>query len=79
MELEIDENITVGSELFVKLLGIYIDNCLTFTDHISSYCNKAARQLNALSRKSNYLDLNSKKLNLRSFVLSNFTYFPIVW
>ena len=32
-----------------------------------------------LSRISKYLDLNCRKLIFRSFVLSNFTYCPIVW
>ena len=79
LKLKIDENITLAPESFVKLLGIYIDSRLTFTDHVSSCCNKAARQLNALSRISKYLDLNCRKLIFRSFVLSNFTYCPIFW
>ena len=79
LKLKIDENITLAPEPFVKLLGIYIDSRLTFTDHVSSCCNKAARQLNALSRISKYLDLNCRKLIFRSLVLSNFTYCPIVW
>ena len=61
LKLEIDENITLAPEPFVKLLGMYIDNRLTFTDRVSSCCNKAARQLNAVSRISKYLDLNYKK------------------
>ena len=79
LKLKIDENITLAPEPFVKLLGIYIDSRLTFTDHVSSCCNKAARQLNALSRISKYLDLNCRKLIFMSFVLSKFIYCPIVW
>ena len=79
LKLKIDENITLAPEPFVKLLGIYIDSRLTFTDHVSSCCNKAARQLNALSRISKYLDLNCRKLIFRRFVLSKFIYCPIVW
>ena len=62
LKLKIDKNITLAPAPFVKLLGIYIDSRLTFTDHVSSCCNKAARQLNALSRISKYLDLNCRKL-----------------
>ena len=46
IELKISDNVTITSEPCVKALGINIDNRLTFTDHISSCCAKAARQLN---------------------------------
>ena len=38
-----------------------------------------ARQLNALSRISKYLDTKSKSVVYHSFVASNFNYCPIVW
>ena len=34
----------------VKLLGVEIDNQLSFNQHISKLCSKAAMQLNAVSR-----------------------------
>ena len=34
------------------IMGVIIDNRLTFSDHISACCLKAARQLNALARIS---------------------------
>ena len=40
---------------------------------------KAARQLNALSRVSRYLDTKSKSILYNSFVASNFNYCPLVW
>ena len=79
IELKISDNVTITSEPCIKALGISIDSRLTFTDHISSGCAKAARQLNALSRISKNLDLKCRKLIFQSFVLSNFTYCPIVW
>ena len=54
----------------------YIDIRLILSDHISSCCNKAARQLNSLSRLSKCLDLNYDKVIFGLFVLRNFTYFP---
>ena len=60
-------------------LSISIDSRPIFTDHISSCCAKAARQVNALSRISENFDLKCRKLIFQSFVLSNFTYCPIVW
>ena len=40
---------------------------------------KAARQLNALARISNYLDESARRIIDNSFVSSNFNYCPFVW
>ena len=63
----------------MKVRGVTIDNRLTFTEHISRCCKKAARQLNALSRIAKYLDMKSKKLIFNSFIVSNFNYCPLLW
>ena len=52
IELALDGNTTIISENSVKMLRVIIDKRLTFNDHISSICSKAARQLNALARIS---------------------------
>ena len=49
-----------------KLLGIEIDNKLTFNDHVCQYlhiCTKASQKLHALSRISNFMSLNLEKLS----------------
>ena len=79
IELKLDENTTLRSEKSVKALGVIIDNRLTFGDHISACCLKAARQLNALARISKYLDPKSKSIICNSFIRSNFEYCPLVW
>ena len=66
-------------EKSVKALGVIIDNRLTFSDHLSAYCLKAARQHNALSRISKYLDPKFKSIIYNSFIRSNFEYCPLVW
>ena len=58
---------------------VYIDSKLSFNEHIKQSCIRAARQLNALSRISKFLDLKAKKLVFKSFIMSNFTYCPLVW
>ena len=77
--LRIDENTVIASEDQVKALGVIIDNKMSFTQHISTCCTKAARQLNALARISKHLDLKSRKLIYNSFIVSNFNYCPLVW
>lgn len=42
-------------------------------------CKKAARQLNALARISNYLDISARRAIYNCFVASNFNYCPLVW
>ena len=63
----------------VKQLGVYIDENLSFDEHISHLCLKAARQLNSLQRIAKYLSQNTKKIVFNSFILSNFNYCPSVW
>ena len=77
--LKLCDDVSINSESSVKVLGVIIDNRLTFTEHISRCCKKAARQLNALSRIAKYLDIKSQKLIFNSFITSNFNYCPLVW
>ena len=77
--LKLCDDVLINSESSVKVLGVIIDNRLTFTEHISRCCKKAARQLNALLRIAKYLDMKSKKLIFNSFIMSNFNYCPLVW
>jgi len=79
IEISIDENVNITSEPVVKVLGVHIDCRLNFNEHIKQSSIKAARQLNALSRISKLLNVNSRKLIFRSFIMSNFTYCPLVW
>ena len=46
----------------VKLLGIYLDCKLTFEQHISGICRKAASELNALKRLKRFIAFNKKKI-----------------
>ena len=71
------QNISAKEE--VDLLGITIDNKLTFETHISSLCHKAAGQLNALKRLSYYIPIQTCKILVEAFIFSNFNYCPLVW
>ena len=63
----------------VELLGIKIDNELEFDKYISKICKKAANQLNALYRLGKYLNLQQREVLVKSFILANFNYCPMVW
>ena len=73
-----DSNVIV-SEDHIKVLGVVIDSKLNFSLHVNAICNKASRQLNALARISNYLDVSARRTIYDSFVASNFNYCPLVW
>ena len=79
IELKLDENTTLKSDVSVKVLGVTIDHRLTLNDHISGCCLKAARQLNALARISKYLDPKARNIICNSFIRSNFDYCSLVW
>ena len=71
-------NQTINSENCVKLLGIEIDNTLSFNKHIFTLCKKARNQLKAIERVEKCMNFK-KKVRLNSLVLSNFNYSPLVW
>ena len=63
----------------VKLLGIHIDDKLSFNLHISNICKSASKQLNALVRLKCFLCFEERKVLINSFILSNFNYCSLVW
>ena len=62
-----------------KLLGITFDNKLTMSDHIKQICKQASRKLSALARIAHYIDEQKRKILMKSFIISQFNYCPIVW
>jgi len=64
----------------VKLLGLQIDVNLSFTEHVTSLCKKASRNLKILLRMSKKLpEIKDRMALMESFLLSCFMYCPIVW
>ena len=62
-----------------KLLGIKIDNKLSFEPHVDSLCRKASQKLNALSRIVSSITFEQRKIILNSFIISQFSYCPLIW
>ena len=48
-------------------------------EHILSLCKKVNRKLHALSRVSKYMTLNKCRIFMRSFIISQFNYRPLIW
>ena len=62
-----------------KLLGIKIDNKLTFEEHIDRLCKKASQKVSALARISSLITFEQRKCIVNSFITSHFSYCPLVW
>ena len=67
-------NIKIRELQKVILLGLAIDNCLTFKDHIETLCGNASHELHALRRIRKYLTPNKAKVLYNAFINSQFNY-----
>ena len=62
-----------------KLLGAEIDRTLSFDEYNASLCKKAGKKLSVLARLSNFMCTNKKRLLMKSFIESQFGYYPLIW
>ena len=60
------------------LLGVRIDNDVTFTKHVTSISCKANQKLHALIGGSKYVSLQKRCILTKSFITLQFNYCPIV-
>ena len=63
----------------VKLLGVYNDYELKFTNHVDHLCKRTSWQLSAIRRIAKYLNKDYIMKLFNAFILSNFNYSSIVW
>ena len=61
-----------------KLLGIYIDNNMTFDEHVTRLCNKASHILHALARVSSYMNTQQRRKIMTAYINSQFGYCLLV-
>ena len=62
-----------------KLFGIKFYSSLSFEGHIASLCKKASQKLHALARIVNYMDLSMRKVLIKAFITSQFSYYTLIW
>ena len=77
-------SVTVGDSLIKetieeKLLDVTIDEDLSFKNHLDSLCKKASQKLHALVRISKFMDTDKLVLMMNTFVMSQFSYCPLIW
>ena len=62
----------------MELLGLIIDNKLSFEKHIAKLCQITSYKLHALMRRRKYLTLEKSKILRNDFVDYHFNYAPLV-
>ena len=63
----------------IKLLGMYIDENLTWKPQIDHVCSKLSSLNGVLYRQSFYMDYNMKNVFYNSFILSHIDYCINIW
>ena len=62
-----------------KIWGATIDNKISFDERIINICKTANKKLNAFRRINHYMKQNQKEILLLSFIISHFSYCPLIW
>ena len=69
----------IESEKEQVLLSITIDSNLTFGNHLNNICKKVSQKLNALARVAPYMNMQKRRIIMKSFVTFQFGYCPLIW
>ena len=79
INVKIDEQI-IKSSPDLKLLGVTLDDELSFSTHISDVCKKASKKVGVLVRLRNMIPMEAKLQLYKSAILpKNLTYCHILW
>ena len=72
-------NESIYNSTTAKLLGVTFDSAFKFDNHISKLCKKANQKLPALLRVSKFMNYEKRRVIMKSFITSQFSYCPLVW
>ena len=62
-----------------KLLGLVIDKKLNFNKHLTIICKKVSAKVTALARMVKIIPFEKKRLLMKAFIESQFSYCPLIW
>ena len=76
--------VKVGKEMIwesqaEKLLGMMVDKDLNFNSHLKALCKKVNQKVSALARIARILPFQKRRIILKTFIESQFSYCPLVW
>ena len=69
----------ISNEKMVKLLGVTVDNKLSFEPHLNLVCKKVSQKLHALARVSKFISKKKLRVIMKAFIMPQFSYCPLVW
>ena len=72
-------NASVQNSTQEKLLGVTIDNKLTFEHHVAGLRQTTSNKPYAFSRIAPFMDQGKLLYLMRAFINSQFQYFPLAW
>ena len=78
-DLILEDSTKIPSAEEYAILGVTIDNRLTFNNHLKNLCKKIANKLNALTRIAPYLNHNQIRLIYNSFCKGQRSCCPLIW
>ena len=68
----------ISNEKIVKLLGVALDNKLSFEPHLNVVCKKVSQKLHALARVSKFISKEELSAFMKAFIMSQLSYCPLV-
>ena len=73
------EETTIKNSSSKKLLGVLIDNKLTFNYYVSKLCKEVSQEIHALVRASNCMSKEKLRILMNTLFTSQFVYCPLIW
>ena len=70
---------TIWESSHEKLLGLIIDKNLNFNQHLTTLCKNVRAKVTALARMVKIIPLEKKRLLMKAFIESQFSYCPLIW
>ena len=72
-------NINIESSTCEKLLGVKVDNKISFNDHLNGTIKKESCEFTALSRVFPFMCRTKRRFLMNLFFTLQFSYCPLIW
>ena len=72
-------NVEIDKETSINLLGVNLDNKLTFSKHISNICARVHNQIQVIKRFRHILSSSTKARLYKAFIMPHFQYCSTIW